>query len=898
MSCPSAQQLAKLAEGSADAAGLAHIETCAACRDVMQIVRDARPDERAHDEHGAPMPGDTIGRYVVLRVVAQGGMGEVYLGYDPILDRNLALKLVRADRNHSPSFAARLAREAQVLAKLAHPNVVRVFDAGAWRGLGYVAMEYLDGESVRTWCATETRSAAEILRVFVGAAHGIAAAHRLGVVHRDVKPDNILVGSDGLGRIADFGLVAQLARGSDPGGTVEPPRGECLATTLTDGRGAVGTQGYRAPEVVAGKPADARSDQWSLCAALCEMLLGQLPASAESMTRGPSARRLPATTLHALRRGMDPDSDRRFASVDELAAALLRRPRVARYVAASVLVLAAIATAALWSARERDPLAHCDTEGRDVVAAASALRSESFQRRFEGFGDAASLRRAATGRELQRYTTRLAASAVSACRAAPRDPAAAALQRDCNAERRRELSALVTVLAGTDRGGLEQAPSAIAKLPDPGLCEDPARLATVVPVEPAARAEAERIADELARLRSRWLVGERSGLLTDARTLAERGERLGAATVATATSELYADFLGDSGDLAAALDANLTAARHAARAHDDRALAVRLIRASGTAATNLAFERASTLLSSAEIIALRGSDRVVLDQLDAAKAELAIQKQDGPAAVALLRPLVVRLRERHDADYFGAQFQLARALFAAHDVTQARDLARGAVAEITASFGADHPKTVPFYTHLGKAALELKDLDEANGHLAHALEIARAAYGTDNLITVDAINNLAAVMMLQGRDEQAIELGKQGIAIGERLGSRRLHIAMASLASVYLERGNVKEGLPLMQRSLALREELFGADSPELLRPLVVLGMSSADAKDLGSARGYWHRAVAILHRMPNPPDFGVDLLRDLASILDDRNARRLMLADADALERRLAERAKLASNR
>jgi eukaryotic-like serine/threonine-protein kinase len=902
MSCPSAQQLAKLAEGSTDAAGLAHIESCAACRDVLRIVRDAVPDDRQPDGCGAPVAGDTIGRYVVLRVVAQGGMGEVYLGYDPILDRNLALKLVRADRNRSASFAARLAREAQVLAKLAHSNVVRVFDAGTWRGLGYVAMEYLDGESVRAWAAASERSTAEILRVFVGAAHGIAAAHRLGVVHRDIKPDNILVGADGLGRIADFGLVAELARGSDDGAELarrsndgaELPRDE--HARLTDGRSAVGTMGYRAPEVVAGQRADARSDQWSLCAALCEMLLGALPASAQSIA--PGARKLPATTLRALRRGCDPDPARRFRSVDELAAALEYRPRVARYVTAALLAGAAITVAALWPARQRDPLAHCDAEARDAVAVASVLRGDAFSRRFDVFGSAAGLRRAATERELQSYTTRLSASAVGACRAAASDSAAAALQRDCIADRRRELAALITVLERTDRAGLDQAPIAIAKLPDPGLCDDPGRRATIVPIAAAARIEATRIADEAAALRSRWLVGERGNLLAAARTLAERGERLGDATVATSTSELYGDFLGESGDIAGAIEANLTAANHAARAHDDRALAVRLIRAAGNAAVNLAFDRADALLASAEIMAQRVSDRAVVDLLDAAKVELAIQRQDGAHAVPLARGLVARLREHEDPDYFGAVFQLARALSAAHESQEAQRVARAALDEITASFGADHPKTIQFYTHLGKIALETSKLDEANQHLTRALDVARAAYGNDNLITGDAINNLAAVKIMQGRDDEGIELAKQGIAIGERLGSRRLHVAMSSLATVYLDRGNMTEGLALMQRSLALREELFGADSPELLRPLVVLGMSSADTKNLDGARRYWGRAVSIMNKMPSPPDFGVDLLRDLAGITSDRKAKRQLLADADALERRLAERAKLASKR
>ena len=874
MSCPSAQQLARLAEGDGHDP---HVATCAACREVMDVVRAAGSDATAGASEQIEA-GEAIGRYVVLRAIAQGGMADVYLGYDPVLDRNLALKLVRADRD-TETFAARLAHEGQVLAKLAHPNVVRVFDAGTWRGLVYVAMEYLDGESLRAWCSNRTR--AEILRVLVGAASGLAAAHDLAIVHRDIKPDNILVGGDGLGRIADFGLVAAPLHGGEPS-----------VARVTDGRSAVGTRGYCAPEVLAGGVADARSDQWSFCAAACEMLFDVLPGAGVDVPAGRDAVRA------ALRRGLAADPQRRFGSLRELVATLEPRPRrrkLALVAAVALTGIAAGATATLMTMR--DPQARCDERGRRAIAVGAALHGADFAHRFDMLGAAAGQRRAATERELRGYETRLAASAVGACRVEHANPHAAALQRDCVATRERELGALAAVLQHADRAAIEQAANAIAKLMDPAACDDAARLATLVPIEPAVRAEADRVTGEVATLRSRWLVGEREPLVPVARTLVERSERLGVSAVALAAAGLLGDLLGDSGDSTAATDAHLAAAGHAARAHDDRALALQLIRAAETAAAALAFERADALLASAELYASRAGG--VDDALDAARAELAIQRGDATRAVPIARALVGRLREHHAAthpDVLNARYELARALFATGQLDESRDIARAALADLEAVYGVDHPDSVPFHNQLSKVAIERGRYSEAEQELARELAITRATYGADSPLVADAASNLAALFVRLDRDKEAAELGRKAVAIGEQHASRKQHVYLAQLALAYLQMGNAKDGVPLMQRSLALREEIFGADSPELVKPLTALGLAAANADDLVSARRDWGRAIAILERMASPPASAVDLMRDLASILDDRGAKLQMLGDADALQRRLAARAKLAS--
>src|SRR5688572_4650865 len=157
--------------------------------------------------------GATIGRYVVLGLVGRGGMGEVYAAYDPELDRKVAVKLLRIKRGAGVSQAEgrqRTLREAQAIARLSHPNVVVVFDVGTYEDQVFIAMEFVDGHTATYWVQAAERSWQEILKVFLAAGRGLAAAHEKGLVHRDFKPDNVMVGRDNQVRVMDFGLARQV----------------------------------------------------------------------------------------------------------------------------------------------------------------------------------------------------------------------------------------------------------------------------------------------------------------------------------------------------------------------------------------------------------------------------------------------------------------------------------------------------------------------------------------------------------------------------------------------------------------------------------------------------------------------------------------------------------------
>src|SRR6185436_11938666 len=208
--------------------------------------------------------GGAIGRYLGLGVLGRGGMGIVYEAYDPVLDRRIAVKLLREIAADDVSAGrARMQREAQALARLSHPSVITVHDVSEHHGAMYIAMELVRGTTLHRWQAR--RGWREIVGAYSAAARGLGAAHAAGLVHRDFKPDNVLVGDDGRVRVTDFGLarLAGHAPPTAPTGHASPSLG-----SLTEAGTVMGTPLYMAPEQSDGGAIDARSDQCWWCIAL------------------------------------------------------------------------------------------------------------------------------------------------------------------------------------------------------------------------------------------------------------------------------------------------------------------------------------------------------------------------------------------------------------------------------------------------------------------------------------------------------------------------------------------------------------------------------------------------------------------------------------------------------
>jgi serine/threonine protein kinase len=320
----------------------AHLQGCADCRAVL--AEAARALEPAASENGSSdAAGPTnIARYQVVALLGAGAAGVVYRGFDPQLKRAVALKLLRPElHGNKPEQSERLLREAQAMARLSDPHVVAVYDVGLHQGMVYLVMEYVDGHTLSDWLGEAPRTLAEIFEVFADAGRGLSAAHHKGLVHRDFKPENVLVARDGRVRVTDFGL----ARESEAWLTERQADDQASTELYAPTRGLVGTPAYMAPELFEGGLASARSDQFAFAVALFVAVFGQHPFKAgegiglsELITRvragtlmRPSLKDASSERLFGvLSRALSPTPGARFNELSELLSALERSQRQRR----------------------------------------------------------------------------------------------------------------------------------------------------------------------------------------------------------------------------------------------------------------------------------------------------------------------------------------------------------------------------------------------------------------------------------------------------------------------------------------------------------------------------------------------------------------------------------------
>jgi hypothetical protein len=339
------------------------------------------------------MPGEVVGRYVVERPLGAGGMGVVNLARDPELHRLVVIKLVHPEVGASEGgedFEARLRREAQAMAQVSHANVVQIFDIGRLGDRVFLAMEFVDGQTLDHWLRERRRTVDEVIGVFRQAGAGLAAAHRAGLVHRDFKPSNVLVGRDGVVKVTDFGLARSVAA-SDAGGAgatrqlriaaPAAPQASGVHVVLTQANAVLGTPAYMAPEQAAGGAIDARTDQYALAVTLLDALVGQ-PASRRRIAPHDAAAidvaldnaHVAAPVRAAIVRALAKDPAARFPAVDDLLRVLAPAapPRRSRGAALGVVgvVLCGAAAAGWFALGRREPAPACTSDAPARWAAA------------------------------------------------------------------------------------------------------------------------------------------------------------------------------------------------------------------------------------------------------------------------------------------------------------------------------------------------------------------------------------------------------------------------------------------------------------------------------------------------------------------------------------------------
>jgi tetratricopeptide (TPR) repeat protein/predicted Ser/Thr protein kinase len=544
--------------------------------------------------------GATFDRYVVLDELGSGGMGHVYAAYDGKLDRRVALKVLR---HESEAFEARLTREAQAMARLSHPNVVAVFDAGAVGDRLFVAMEFVEGTTLRKWQRAAARDWRELLRVYEAAGHGLAAAHAAGLVHRDFKPDNVLVSESGQVKVADFGIVRAIGETGPPGADggaasrpvlealgsrraasdtlpeepghepapsrapAAPPSGSSLGTPMTELGDLVGTPGYMAPEQYLGDTIDARTDQFSFCVALYEALYGAKPfdgqdgldiarATIEGALRPPpKATSVPSRLWRVLRRGLSTEGADRYPSMDALLLDLLddparRRRRIAG-VAATVAIVGAMGvwTLRATSARRAELCSGAEAEANAVW---SSDTRENVERALLGTGVLYAADTARRTRELlDDYMRRWTEMHRQTCEATRvqghQSEQVMTVRMACLEQRRDEVGALTRVLSAADRDVVAKALQAALALSPLEECKNTTSLMALAPepADPAARAEIGAIRKELAEVKETRQAGKYAAARDRAEPLVERASRVGYAPL-TARALLLAAGAGPS----------------------------------------------------------------------------------------------------------------------------------------------------------------------------------------------------------------------------------------------------------------------------------------------------------------------------------------------------------------
>ena len=803
----------------------------AAGRDVDAATSGSTEDGReglsAARSSVALKRGDRVARFTVLEKLGQGGMGVVYSAYDDILDRRVAIKLVH-ERRADARWQARILREAKALARLSHPNVVQIYEAGEYGHKIYLAMELIRGVTLREWLRRRRVEAGrregppgqakqayqDILRCFERAGRGLAAAHGVGLVHRDFKPDNVLVGDDGRVCVVDFGLVSGSASDHEDEAvsgietSVLAERLRALDPDLTVEGSIMGTVSYMSPEQLDGRPTDDLSDQYSFCVALYEALYGSRPfagATVEEMRSNVrSGRRAPAvenravSTLvrSAIERGLRVEPSARWPSLTELLNVLSHDPSRRRrrlFAAGSVVALACLAFFASQAA-ERHAEAQCLDLGEVVVVDWDGARPEVEDVFLSSDSPIGADTWSRVETSLDTWSQQWSQARSGACLAVRRGEEFGARKELCLDAQLVEFRGLLGALKEVDRGGIGNAVRATAKLPRVATCQSPSWL--LLSAEPAAD-EAKRAMVEDARVE---LARARGYLYTGAYP---RG------------LELVSDVLDrDESELDDAVRAEALL------------LSSRFLRKSGD------FERATQEAKAAFFLAGRiGHDRVATEAsivlLGITSAELG-----EPGSVERWRPfaemLLARLgldREMLAGTYhlaLGAGYRSSGAYVeAAAHYERAREI-------YAATLGAHDPALAQVENNLGTLREVQGDKEGALVHLRRGLEIASAALGPDHPDVATYLGNISTTYMMMEEYEKSIEYGLRGLAIEEQTydaNHPQIGISLLTLSMARDLLGNEKEALVGYERAATIFREHYGEEHPNYA--VVLIGIAN-----------------------------------------------------------------------
>lgn len=763
-------------------------------------THDGFEDTHVSDEKLNPLAapslqrGESLERYVILERLGAGGMGEVYTAWDPALDRKVAVKILRPeflqdDPALTEQLKTRMLREAQALARLSHPNVVTIHDVGVSGQHVFLAMEFAEGQTLKAWLAAKPRSWRQILEVFLAAGEGLAAAHAVGITHRDFKPDNVVVGADGRVRVMDFGLAHAHAEKEDkptpvPVGDGDSP--SAIKRRITQPGMMLGTPAYMSPEALYGRATDSRSDQFSFCVALFEALFGLRPflgetpgAIAAELEAGrlqapPRDTPVPRRVHHLLLRGLEKSPDKRFQTLQALLIQLGRRKSTTRrraIAALTVLAASLIGTAAfVVTERERSRCANVE----DRLAGVWDARTKQDVRAAllaSGKPWAAAAWRDVEAR-LDAYSRQWVDLRRSACetRASESDEALGQ-HLVCLSRSLADLQAVTRLLARNEAEIAERAVATASALPPLDGC------AAVTPKHPRRGPEHEEALAQLAAIKASL----------DAARYPE----------ALAAAEQLASFASATNDRPALAEARLLAATAKARSGDPKA-------------ADLLVEESILLAGAALDDELEARAWVERVGIAAVSGSGDAERWARFARAAMARLGGSRELEASLANNVGVLAHL-RGRF-----EEAEQSHRQALALRSAQFGEKHPLVARTHSNLGAALRGRGKLDDAAAEYRRALTIEEAVLDPSHPAVAETLNNLANVLQQQGDLAGAKEAHERALSIKEvAFGAESLPFALSltNLAAVLLDQGDVKGAREALERSLPVKERLAGRDA-------------------------------------------------------------------------------------
>ncbi len=802
------------------------------------------------------------------RRVGAGASGGVFEAFDPKLQRSVALKVLRDDRHRGTDLRVvhrRMAREARALAQLSHPNVVSVYDVGIADDRVYIAMELVHGHSLRDWQQAQPRSWRDVVDLYIQAGRGLAAAHAAGLVHRDVKPSNVLVGDDGRVRVVDFGLVATRGEQTPTLPCIaegEPPHR--LSSSLTTTGLHVGTHGYMAPEQALGGLASPAADQFGYCVAVWEALHGERPFGAHdpvamarqvlagrpraSRTERPVPRRLHA----ALRRGLSADPAARWPSMERLVAELvaLRRREPRRWLAA----LGVVGTLAVAGVVAAQPGADDASPSRCAGQAQpqkrwSDDRARALQQRFATQAPAtAPASWAYTRARIDDVTERWQSIHRDVCREhaqGQRSDDGFDRAMHCLRGQRREIEAALDVLADADAEVVRRAHVVVGGLSSPDACRAPAGADRIDSASDAGWSHVARA----ATLRRAGRYAEALASSTKVVDAAPSRERL----LAAARVE-QGHALAELGQFAAArevLEDGYFVAREAG--HESAAVeaATRLTLLWGVTAGDreqglrwaqhgwAALERHPNTRGRARLLErqarVRSSAGLAAPALADAEASLALwEAQLGPTDPRAADALEVMATTLSRA---GRNDEAAGYIQRAYDVREQ-------------TLGPEHPETSMTLTFLAAIEDDRGHPEQARARLWEALERLERAVGPEHPYVATVLTNLAVTMLRvqdYAQSEPLLLRAEAILAQGEEGTTQAM--VLHNLGVIAALDGRTARAQRLTERARALLVRTRGPDHPRVGQALQTLGGLAKGQGQLERAERYYERAMAIYLR-------------------------------------------------